>query len=245
MPDNSYYVTLPNSGVTAEVTASSTRQARTVYLDYLTRSGVVPWRGRTDLRDQIIIDRIDPGQIPTDIQLSYGQSAPQEEEYELNGEYNGYEDLGSDYTDDPYTEESGQYSSQRPTYQNGSAFGGSERQVRSEWDQTAQSQGDPIRYEQEMPSYAPQTRRPAVRGNGTPAFDEGMSQYQERDIPSPGATPNKLPGLAPGQRIPLNPSNGSNKLKIGPSGPATSPNNLVGESRIGKVVKNLFPRGKV
>ena len=30
MPDNSYYVTLPNSGVTAEVTASSTRQARTV-----------------------------------------------------------------------------------------------------------------------------------------------------------------------------------------------------------------------
>ena len=33
MPDSTYYVTLPNSGVTAEVTASSTRQARTVYLD--------------------------------------------------------------------------------------------------------------------------------------------------------------------------------------------------------------------
>ena len=103
MADSTYYVTLPNSGVTAEVTAYSTRQAPTVYLDYLTRSGVVPWRGRTDLRDQIIIDRIDPGQIPTDIQLSYGQQAPiDEEELELNGNGNGF---ASDYTQDPYAEE--------------------------------------------------------------------------------------------------------------------------------------------
>jgi len=243
MPDNSYYVTLPNSGVTAEVTAQSTRQARTVYLDHLTRSGVVPWRGRTDLRDQIIIDRIDPGQIPTDIQLSYGQQQPiEEEELEVNGAYNGSGDLGSGYTDDSYEDQSS-YAPQQPTYQNGSAFSGSERQVRSEWDQTAQGQGDPYRYEEEMPSYAPQTRRPAVRGNGTPAFNEGMVDPQERPIPSPGATPNKLPGLAPGQRIPL--TGGANKLRIGPSGPSTSPNNLVGESKIGKLVKNLFPKGKV
>ena len=53
-----YYVTLPNSGVTAEVTADTTRQARTAYLDYMTRSNQVPWKGRQDLREQLLIDKI-------------------------------------------------------------------------------------------------------------------------------------------------------------------------------------------
>jgi len=259
MADNSYYVTLPNSGVTAEVTAQSTRQARTVYLDHLTRSGVVPWRGRTDLRDQIIIDRIDPGQIPTDIQLSYGQQQPiDEEELEVNGaaDLNGYGSVGADYTDDPYGEEDySEYAPQQPTYQNGSAFGGSERQVRSEWDQTAQSQQESYRYEDELPSYtAPQRQRMTpARGNGTPAFSPGSSQIAgtlptQQSIPSPAAVPNKLPGLAPGQKIPMTPSssNGHNKLKIGPaSSPISSAGNLIGESKIGKIAKELFPKGKV
>ena len=215
MPDSTYYVTLPNAGVTAEVTASSTRQARTVYLDYLTRSGVVPWRGRTDLRTEIIIDRIDPGQIPTDIQLSYGQQPIEEEEYELNGSYNGYEDLGPDYSDDPYGNGNGSYETAPVprTYQNGS-FGGAERQVRSEWDQT----GAPS-YEEELPTYAPQ-RSQVPLGN---------------PIPSPGAKPNKLPGLAPGQKISMT----SQGTKAG------DPMNLSGESKVAKLVKSLYTRGKV
>ena len=213
MADSTYYVTLPNSGVTAEVTANSTRQARTVYLDYLTRSGVVPWRGRTDLRTEIIIDRIDPGQIPTDIQLSYGQQPVEEEEYELNGAYNGYEDLGPDYTEDPYGDEYAPI--QRPTYQNGAAFAGAERQVRSEWDQT----GAPS-YEEELPTYAPQHSAQTPVG---------------KPIPSPGARPNKLPGLAPGEKISMTPQN----TKAG------DPMNLAGESKVGRLVKSLFPKGKV
>ena len=239
MAESTYYVTLPNSGVTAEVTSHSTRQARTVYLDYLTRSGVVPWRGRTDLRDQIIIDRIDPGQVPTDVQLAYGQvQETPEEDFELNGngvppmDYsrNGYDDL-DDYDD------YGDYQQpiSRPVYQNGASFGGAERQVRSEWD----PQGAP-EYGEDLPK---PSRSGRIHSSGVPssripspadAGKLGPSQNGSGSMPSPSSKPTKLAGLTSGERIP-----------VGPSGKVGSVHPLNGESRIGRLVRESFPKGKV
>lgn len=66
-----YYLELPNTDIKAEVEAPSTRSAQTTYLDYLTRNGIVPWRGRNALRPDIIVDRIESGQMPVDINLNY------------------------------------------------------------------------------------------------------------------------------------------------------------------------------
>ena len=249
MADSTYYVTLPNSGVTAEVTAYSTRQARTVYLDYLTRSGVVPWRGRTDLRDQIIIDRIDPGQIPTDIQLSYGtQPQAEEEEFELNGNGNGY---GSDYTESPYFEESGsedysEYAPSRPAYQNGAAFGPVEREVRTQWSPGSSSQyeedlpsptiGGPVSRSvparKAMPSPANGSRLMPSPGNGSRV---GRPDVSSSRLPSPAPIPKQLPGPVSGEAIPGTPGAGQS-IKQHPLGTG---------SKIGRLVKDRFPRGQV
>ena len=249
MADSTYYVTLPNSGVTAEVTAYSTRQARTVYLDYLTRSGVVPWRGRTDLRDQIIIDRIDPGQIPTDIQLSYGQQAPmEEEELELNGNGNGFT---SDYTQDPYAEEPdyqdySEYAPSRPAYQNGAAFGPVEREVRTQW-----GTGSSYDYEEDVPSPTvggPVSRAAPARKvmpspvNGSRSMPNprngsrvGRPDVSSARLPSPTPTPRQLPGPVPGMPIPGTPGAGQS-IKQHPLGSGT---------KIDRLVKDRFPKGKV
>ena len=67
----SYYITIPESDIEAEVSAPSTRQAQTTYPDYLTRNDIIPWRGRNKVRDFLIVDRIEPGSMPVDINLDY------------------------------------------------------------------------------------------------------------------------------------------------------------------------------
>ncbi len=67
----SYFVTLEATGISAEVEAPTTRSARTTYLDYLTRNKIVPWKGRNSLRDSIVVDRIESGQMDVDIKLDY------------------------------------------------------------------------------------------------------------------------------------------------------------------------------
>ena len=75
-----YYVNLPSSGVSAEVEAPTTRSARTTYLDYLTRNKIVPWQGRNSLREEIITDRIESGQMDVDIRLNYEMEGPRQQE---------------------------------------------------------------------------------------------------------------------------------------------------------------------
>ena len=66
-----YFLELPGTDVKAEVEAPSTRSAQTSYLDYLTRNQIVPWKGRNALRSSIIVDRIESGQMPVDVNLNY------------------------------------------------------------------------------------------------------------------------------------------------------------------------------
>ena len=251
---STYYVTLPNAGVTAEVTAGSTRQARTVYLDHLTRTGIVPWRGRNDLRDQIIIDRISPGQIPTDVQLSYGQQPdiPEEElgypeDYENgNGNGNGHspyfededDDLGVHYQGEPQVQPS-YYQQQQFLAQ--PAYGGAERQARTD----PQFGGRP-EYTETQPTYTgrklqrypedyqvQETIRQRIPVTPPSTVLPSAPVTSTKRIPSPASTPKKLPGLRPGERIPMMPTG---SLKQG--GP-------MGETKIAKFVKSRFPKGEI
>ena len=74
-----YYVTAPGSSVTAEVNAPDSRHARTTFLDYLSRSRMIPWGARQQIRKQLMTKRMESGSIPTTVQLSYNteESAPQ------------------------------------------------------------------------------------------------------------------------------------------------------------------------
>jgi len=74
-----YFVNLPSTDVKAEIEAPSSRQARTAYLDYLVRNKIVPWRGRNLLRESIITDRIESGQVPIDVKLNYKLKEKEEE----------------------------------------------------------------------------------------------------------------------------------------------------------------------
>jgi hypothetical protein len=74
-----YYVTAPGSQVTAEVNAPDSRHARTTFLDYLSRSRLIPWGARQQVRKQLMTKRMQSGEIPTTVQLSYNteESAPE------------------------------------------------------------------------------------------------------------------------------------------------------------------------
>lgn len=78
----SYYVHIPGSQApTAEVEASSTKHARTAYLDYLSRNGLIGWRDRQTVRSGIKVDRMSPGEFQTQIKLEYDMV--KEPEYEM------------------------------------------------------------------------------------------------------------------------------------------------------------------
>ncbi len=79
-----YFLELPGTGVKAEVEAPSTRSAQTSYLDYLTRNQIVPWKGRNSLRPSIIVDRIESGQMPVDVNLNYNLEQGGVEEPEMD-----------------------------------------------------------------------------------------------------------------------------------------------------------------
>lgn len=67
-----YYVHIPDSEApTAEVSASSTKHARTAYLDYLSRNNLIAWSERQSTRSLVRVSRMDPGEIRTQVQLDY------------------------------------------------------------------------------------------------------------------------------------------------------------------------------
>lgn len=68
-----YYVWTPDSDVRAEVEAPDTRHARTTYLDYLHRGGIIDYTDRQRVRERVMTKRIQPGAMAgeTDVVLDY------------------------------------------------------------------------------------------------------------------------------------------------------------------------------
>lgn len=83
---DTYLVGAPGLDITAEVSdAPSTRHARTAFLDYLTRSHRIPYTQRKTVRSVVWTKRVQPGQVATNVQLSYGggnQPVPEQLDFE-------------------------------------------------------------------------------------------------------------------------------------------------------------------
>ena len=78
-----YYIYIPNSRMpTAEVEATSTRHARTAYLDYLSRNNLIGWGDRQAVRGHIKVNRMQPGEMQTQVKLEYGVGEPPVQEVE-------------------------------------------------------------------------------------------------------------------------------------------------------------------
>lgn len=68
----SYFVQIPGTDFpTAEVEASSSKHARTAYLDYLSRNEYISWRDRQAWRRKTIAKRVQPGEFKTQVLLDY------------------------------------------------------------------------------------------------------------------------------------------------------------------------------
>ena len=79
-----YYVTHPNLDFSAKVDASSTEKARTVFLDYLERSGAISRRQRQSVRRNMVAKRLErPETVDADIELSYAYGAEEGPTYRL------------------------------------------------------------------------------------------------------------------------------------------------------------------
>lgn len=71
-----YYVTHPSVGLTATVYAPDTEKARTVYLDYLERTGQIRRNVRSILRGNIVAQKMEhEDMMPTDVTLDYTHAA--------------------------------------------------------------------------------------------------------------------------------------------------------------------------
>ena len=80
----SYYVAIPGTNFpTAEVSASSSKHARTAYLDYLSRNNLVSWRDRQAIRPKIVTKRMQPGEIQTQVFLDYSAKTIPETEVQV------------------------------------------------------------------------------------------------------------------------------------------------------------------
>lgn len=67
-----YYVTHPNLGISATVTAPTTEKARTTFLDYLERAGKIRRAHRGYLRENMVAEKISsPESVMSDVQLDY------------------------------------------------------------------------------------------------------------------------------------------------------------------------------
>lgn len=84
-----YYVHIPDTEApTAEVEASSTKHARTAYLDYLSRNSIIAWQERQSTRSLIKVSQMQPGEIRTQVQLDYDMRPEPEAVIEEVPEYN-------------------------------------------------------------------------------------------------------------------------------------------------------------
>ncbi len=71
--DTDYYVTHPELGFSATVSAPTTEKARTTFLDYLERNGKAKRSERHILRRNMVVERLkDPNEVSTDVTLHYG-----------------------------------------------------------------------------------------------------------------------------------------------------------------------------
>ncbi len=76
-----YYVTHPAIDRTAVVYAPSTEKARTTFLDWLERNGLMQRRHRQALRRDMVAERLEDPGVPADVELHYGyaeMAIPQE-----------------------------------------------------------------------------------------------------------------------------------------------------------------------
>jgi len=95
---STYYVHVPNTEVpTAEVSASSTKHARTAYLDYLSRSGKIDWRDRQLTRKLVKVNKMSPGEIQTQVKLEYGVKEVPEQLIEAPADQIGLEEQDRPY----------------------------------------------------------------------------------------------------------------------------------------------------
>lgn len=82
--NSTYYVAVPGSDFpTAETEASSTKHARTAYLDYLSRNNYIGWGDRQAWRQKIVTKRMQPGEIRTQVLLDYDGKSIVEPETEI------------------------------------------------------------------------------------------------------------------------------------------------------------------
>jgi len=73
MEYTAYYVTHPNLGISAIVHAPSTEKARTVFLDWLERTGQILRGQRQHYRENMIAERMNEDQfVGADVTLNYG-----------------------------------------------------------------------------------------------------------------------------------------------------------------------------
>lgn len=82
-----YYVAHPNLDFSAKVDAPSTEKARTVFLDYLERNGIISRRRRQYVRENMVAEKLEhPETIDADIELAYSYRAEEGPAYRLGGE---------------------------------------------------------------------------------------------------------------------------------------------------------------
>ena len=90
---SAYFVTHPLMDKTAVVYAPSTEKARTTFLDWLERNGLMDRRKRQAFRRDMVAARLESPDIPADVELHYGYPEAPQVGYRLGGEQPTREDL--------------------------------------------------------------------------------------------------------------------------------------------------------
>lgn len=67
-----YYVTHPYMDRTAVIYAPSTEKARTTFLDWLERNGLISRKSRQTYRRDMVAEKLEDPGVPSDIVLHYG-----------------------------------------------------------------------------------------------------------------------------------------------------------------------------
>lgn len=83
--ENAYYVTHPRIDKTAVVFAPATEKARTTFLDWLERNGLIRRAQRHLFRRDMIAERIEDPNVPADVELHYGYEESPSARYTMEG----------------------------------------------------------------------------------------------------------------------------------------------------------------
>ena len=103
----SYSVFAPGTGIdlVASVDAPNTKQARTVYLDYLSRNGKISWNDRQAMRSYLKVVKDSEGTMEADVHLDYdmneedvGQYGLEDYREPIDEEYGEQDDYERPYT---------------------------------------------------------------------------------------------------------------------------------------------------